>query len=114
MSTKSKGNAAEIQAQRELEADGWTVHRACRKAAYARGRIITKGHDIFGSDLIAKRKDRPTRWINVTTIENKSAKVKEFAKYPWTFGLDIVEIWCKIPRKGWRKFGFAGKKWWEF
>lgn len=105
MSSKTKkGDQAEYQAKAELEKDGWIVHRAGRKARYiGKGKLITEGHDIFGADLVARKAECNTKWINVTTIENKSAKIKEFAKYTWGPRED-VEIWCKVPRKGWRKF----------
>jgi len=104
MNATSKGNIYEIQVQRILEKDGWAIFRQHRKAMFIKGRMIMAGCDMFGADMIALKKDRPIKFVQVTTLVNKSAKEKEYAKHPFIVNHMTREIWCKIPRKDLRRF----------
>lgn len=124
MNKSAKGNRLELKAQKILEKDGWLVHRQHRKIAGWKTFFnkktnmlmrmpIMAGADIFGADIIAIMPEDKLvvsskshrKWINVTTVPHKSAKIKEFEKWPW-IGSDWVEVWCDVPRKGFRIFRY--------
>lgn len=100
MNRNAKGNALELKAKKMLEAQGYMVFRQHRKPMFIHGRMIMVGADVFGCDLIAKRAGEKTKWVSVSTIENKSNKIKELDKFPFSSVYDDVEIWLYKKRKG--------------
>lgn len=92
-----RGNTYEIEAKKILEAEGWTVFRQHRKQMFLprEKKMVMVGCDVFGSDLIAKKPGSKTRWIQVTTRPQKSAKIKALMTHPWTFEHDTVQLWLR-------------------
>lgn len=91
-----KGDQWEIEVKGYLEADGYTVHRQHRKALFiAPGRVRMVGADIFGVDLIAKRPGDKTLWVQVSSLANKSGKLKQVMFQPWTYEHDQVQVWLR-------------------
>jgi hypothetical protein len=95
----AKGNKFEIEVRNILESAGWKVFRQHRKPMFIKGRMITVGADIFGCDMICKKDHEKTLWIQVSTISNKSAKIKQVYLEPWNYAVDRVQVWCRIPGK---------------
>jgi hypothetical protein len=57
-------------------------------------RWVTVGNDIFGNiDLIAKKQEERTRWIQVTSAGSIGRKRAELQATPWDKTHDSVEIW---------------------
>ena len=106
MKTKKKGDKYENKVKKELETLGWTVHRVYPSFMRTPKGFFTKSNDIFGCiDLVCKKKDRPTRWIQCTaSMKNKSVKEKEILQYDFWGTSDQVEIWCLDKKKGQRVF----------
>lgn len=96
MSSVSKGNKAELEARNTLEADGWKVFRQHRKPIFIKGRMVTIGADIFGSDLVCKRLDEKTLWVQVSTAENLSAKKKQMLEHPINLDYERYQIWIRL------------------
>lgn len=93
----AKGNRLQVAARKLLEADGYTVHTAVR-SVQKRGPIwISQTTDIFNAfDLIATRIEgpRPLRFIQVTTENSVSERVKKVDPVPVNPALASVEIWA--------------------
>lgn len=98
-SNKAKGNAHELEVKKHLEAEGWTVFRQHRKPLWINKRMVTIGADIFGCDLVAKRKGELTRWIQVGADGAKSKKVDQLNEFPWDTNHESVEIWLRVEGK---------------
>lgn len=110
MSAKSKGNEYEREAKKLLESKGWSVFRCHRKPIFINGKMLTMGADIFGCDLVAKKLGRKTRWIQVSTVENKSKKEKQVEEFCWTLAHEDVELWLRIKgKKAFRTFVLTEK-----
>lgn len=103
-SNKARGDAHELEVQHYLEAEGWTVFKQHRKIV---GMIPTKrgffprmaGSDIFGCDIIAKKKGHLTRWIQVGAEGNKSKKEDQLNEFYWDTNHESVEIWLRVKGK---------------
>lgn len=110
MSNSSKGNQYENEVKAILEADGWHVEGQHRMARYlpdwaalkkgiknAPRRLVMQGRDVFGSDLIAKKKGEKTRWIQVGVRDMRMAKIRQiwYATSAWNLEHDIVEVWVR-------------------
>ena len=97
--TVSKGNRLQVMARKLLEADGYTVHTAVR-SVQKRGPIwISQTTDIFNAfDLIATRIDppRPLRFIQVTTKNSVSERIKKVDPVPINPGVATSEIWAYV------------------
>jgi hypothetical protein len=109
--TKSttKGNGYEIEVRKYLESEGWTVFRQHRKPMFINGRMITVGADIFGCDMVAKLPANLTKWIQVSTVENKSAKEKQVCQFHWDPGHESLELWLRVKgKKVYRVFRWNG------
>lgn len=104
VSSKEKGNQLEREVKKKLEGLGYAVFRQHRKPMFMKGRMITVGADIFGCDMVGLKVDAKPLFVQVTTIENKSKKIVELAKYPFPDQHVNVQIWCKVPREGYRVF----------
>lgn len=93
----AKGNRLQVAARKLLESDGYTVHTAVR-SVQKRGPIwISQTTDIFNAfDLIATRMDgpRPLRFIQVTTENSVSERVKKVDPVAINPAIASVEIWA--------------------
>lgn len=82
MSSRSRGNSFEMEARKLFESKGYQVERALAKLIWIPGRRvpISQSHDFFGLwDLIAKKLDERTFWIQVTTTNELSKKRKQMS-----------------------------------
>lgn len=104
-SSVQRGNKFEIEVKKHLEDQGWSVFRQHRKPLYMKGRMITVGADIFGCDMVCKKKGERTLWIQVSTDGHKSKKAQQLLEHPWNLMNEDVEIWLRvIGRKAYRRF----------
>lgn len=95
-----KGNQWEREAKTILEKAGWIVEGQHRQISFlGPGRMIMKGRDPFGVDLIAKKKGEKTRWIQVSSVGNLSKKKKQVLEFPWTLEYETLEIWGRLNGK---------------
>lgn len=99
MNSKQKGSGYEREVKEYLEAQGYSVFRVHRKPIFIAGRMLTKGADIFGCDLVAKKAYQKPLWIQVSTIENLSKKKKQVELYPWNVLHEQLEIWGRVKGK---------------
>lgn len=105
MKSTQKGNLYEKEVKTILEGQGWTVEGQHRKVMWIRDKytgamkMIMAGRDIFGVDLIAKKLGQKTRWIQVSTLSQKSAKQKQVLVFPWTLEHESVELWLRLDGK---------------
>ena len=105
MKSTQKGNLYEKEVKTILESQGWLVEGQHRKVMWIRDfrtgqmKMIMTGRDIFGVDLIAKKKGERTRWIQVSTLTQKSAKQKQVMAFPWTLEHESVELWLRLEGK---------------
>lgn len=99
MSAKSKGNEYEREVKKYLEATNFSVFRCHRKPIFIKGKMLTMGADIFGCDIVAKKIGLKPKWIQVSTVENKSKKVAQVEVFPWNLAYEDVELWLRIPGK---------------
>jgi hypothetical protein len=103
-SNKARGDAHELEVVHFLEAEGWSVFKQHRKIV---GMIPTKrgfmprmaGSDIFGCDILAKKKGHLTRWIQVGAEGNKSKKEDQLNEFYWDTDHESVEIWLRVKGK---------------
>lgn len=96
MNSREKGNKFEKQVQDILERNGYMVHRARYSGFKTKNGYFSRNNDVFGVfDLIAKRKDYTTKWIQVTTQSNASNRIKKVKALGNIWNeKDSVEIWC--------------------
>lgn len=105
MTSTQKGNQYEKEVKTILEADGWHVEGQHRKVMWLRDKItgamkmIMAGRDIYGCDLIAKKQGEKTRWIQVSTLGQKSSKQKQVLMFGWTLAYESVELWLRLDGK---------------
>jgi hypothetical protein len=105
MKSTQKGNIYEKECKTILESQGWMVEGQHRKVMWIRDfrtgqmKMIMAGRDIFGVDLIAKKLGQKTRWIQVSTLTQKSAKQKQVLVFPWTLEYESVELWLRLDGK---------------
>jgi hypothetical protein len=100
----AKGNQYEKEVVFILEYEGWQVFRQHKKI---QGMIMTPkglfprmvGADVFGCDIIAKKAGEKTLWIQVSTVDNKSAKEVQVRKFPWTYMYEDPQLWLRIKGK---------------
>ena len=103
-SNKQRGDAHELEVVKILEADGWKVFKQHRKIV---GMVKTPkglfprmaGADIFGCDIIAKRKGDLTKWIQVSVDGAKSKKEDQLNEFYWDTDHESVEIWLRVKGK---------------
>lgn len=103
-SNKARGDAHELEVKTYLEAEGWTVFKQHRKIA---GMVKTPkglfprmaGADIFGCDMIAKKKGHLTRWIQVGVDGAKSKKEDQLNEFYWDPAHETTEIWLRVKGK---------------
>lgn len=105
MKSTQKGNQYEREVRDILEAQGWHVEGQHRKVMWIKDKftgqmkMIMSGRDIYGCDLIAKKQDFKTKWIQVSTVPQKSAKERQVMEFPWTLAHEDVELWLRIDGK---------------
>ncbi|SRR5260221_180860 len=105
MKSTVKGNLYEKEVKTILEGDGYLVEGQHRKVMWIRDKytgamkMIMAGRDIFGVDLIAKKLGERTRWIQVSTLSQKSVKQKQVLIFPWTLEHESVELWLRLDGK---------------
>jgi hypothetical protein len=105
-SSYKRGNQYEGEARKILEAEGWKVEGQHRHVSFRPGyggkpQMIMVGRDIYGCDLIAKKENNPTLWIQVSTVEQKSKKFQQIAKdFIHSSGNgEIVQFWGRVVGK---------------
>lgn len=105
MKTTEKGNQFEREVKAILERQEWKVFRQHRKPLFIKGRMITVGADIFGADIVAKKQGQKTRYIQVSTVENKSKKETQLLEHPITLEHEDIELWLRVDgKKAYRRF----------
>lgn len=103
MSTRTRGRAFEIWGKKYLESQGWSVYLCGRRAVFlGPGKLITKGDDIFGCDLVAIKEGHNVRFIQMTVDKHigkhLAKRLREFEKYH--FGrAACVQLWNKQGRE---------------
>lgn len=117
--TKStqKGNRIEKLAEDILHEWGFQTHRARKSGIFIKGRYFCHSNDIFKCiDIVAVKPEERTRWIQVTTLANKSAKLKKVRTVDWNFDFSDVLCWCYLGRGKWRLFELSEgqSKWVEY
>lgn len=94
--TVSAGNRLQNLARKALERDGYAVHVAVRTAHRLGPIWVSQSNDIFNAfDLIATREDgpHPLRFIQITTANNVSARIKKVEGVPIPLTQATVEVW---------------------
>lgn len=105
MKSTQKGNQFEGEARKILEAQGWLVEGQHRKVMWIRDKktglmkMIMAGRDIYGCDLIAKKRGQRTKWLQVSTVSQKASKQRQVLIFPWTLEHEDVELWLRIDGK---------------
>jgi hypothetical protein len=96
MNTRTKGRAFETWCKKYLENMGYSVHLCGRIAMFVGpGKMITKGDDIFGADLVAVQEDRKVAFIQCTLDKHITKRKEEFDKYRFNLDYCFVELWQK-------------------
>ena len=93
----AKGNRLQVAARKLLEAEGYTVHTAVRSVQKRGPFWYSQTTDIFNAfDLIATRIEgpRPLRFVQVTTDNMVSERVKKVDPVPINPAIASVEIWA--------------------
>lgn len=111
MKSTQKGNQYEREVRDILAAQGWTVEGQHRKVMYIRDRwtgqmkLIMAGRDIFGCDLVAKKQGQKSKWVQVSTVPQKAAKIRQVMLFPWTLEHEDIELWLRIDgKRAFRRF----------
>ena len=96
INTRAKGKLLEKRARLILESEGWLVETANPKLMFiGPGKVLSKSHDFFGRwDIIAVRPS-VVKFIQVSTWEEKSGKIKQVADFPM---VGQQEIWLWFSR----------------
>ena len=82
MTTKrEKGLEFQRWIKKWLEERDWIIHN--------------QRNDIYGCDLIAKKSDRKTLWIQATLDSGISRKIDELQKFSWNLDVDDIQVWLK-------------------
>ncbi len=95
----AKGNRLQVTARNVLEEEGYAVHTAVRSAQRRGPFWISQSTDVFNAfDLVATRMERPRplRFIQVTTANNVSERIKKVDPVPLNTSLASVEIWGHV------------------
>ena len=105
MKSTQKGNSYEREVRDILLREKWLVEGQHRKVSYIKDKftgqmkLIMAGRDIYGCDLIAKKPFEKTRWIQVSTVPQKSVKAKQVLQFPWNLNHEDVELWLRVHGK---------------
>ena len=96
MNTRTKGRAFEKWCKKYLEDQGWSVHLCGRIAMFlGPGKVITKGDDIFGADLVAVKHGYSVAFIQCTLDKHTTKRAEEFDKYGFDMLTCNVRLWQK-------------------
>jgi hypothetical protein len=98
-STVRKGNRLQNLARKALEAEGYTVHVAARTSVKRGPLWFSQSNDVFNAfDIIATRSSGPLplRFIQVTTANMVSERVKKVEPVPIPLDRGSVEIWAHV------------------
>jgi len=75
---------------------GWQVHRSRRSYQRFGGFVRSNTNDVFGCiDLILKKKDKKTVWIQATKHSGLKQKIKDLSEVKWNFNVDQVLLIIK-------------------
>lgn len=105
MKSTQKGNLYEKEVKEILIRDGWHVEGQHRKVLYIKDKftgqmkLIMAGRDIYGCDLIAKKHGCKTKWIQVSTVSQKSVKERQVREFTWNLDHEDLELWLRITGK---------------
>ena len=91
---RASGRAFEYWVRDFLRARGWAVHLAGRRAAYIHGKIITKGDDIFGADLVAMKPGEPVLFVQASLDGGIAKRAEEVKRWAWPEAA-AFELWIK-------------------
>lgn len=98
--TRTKGRTFEKQCKKYLEDKGWSVHLCGRVAMFVGpGKMITKGDDIFGADLVATKFLYRTLFIQCTLDKHIQKRKEEFDKYGFERRHNRFLLWQKNGKK---------------
>ncbi len=104
---RRKGNIKELIVQKYFESQGYVVERA-RSSLFpftdkktGKKMMFSRSWDFFGiMDLICKKMNQPTIWVQVGSKPDRSTKMKQIADYPNIWNKeDRIELWCYCDRK---------------
>lgn len=96
MSKKKTGDRFERWILEYLRKQGWYAERFGRKCQYVGGKLILKGHDVAGCDILALKENEKPLLIQATCHSDLRAKVEDLEKYPFNFRFCDVQIWQKV------------------
>jgi len=105
MKSTQKGNQYERETRDILLREKWIVEGQHRKILYIKDKytgqmkLIMAGRDIFGCDLIAKKNGFKTRYIQVSTVPQKSVKEKQILGFPINLEYEDYELWLRVHGK---------------
>jgi hypothetical protein len=91
-SSNEKGLRAEQAARDILVADGYDCYLV-RRSRFG-------PQDVHGADIVAKRRNERTLWVQVTADRHLGRKIDAFKAVPWTKTFDDVRIWVLRRHKG--------------
>jgi len=97
MNNRQRGNAYEREVEKILQEQGYTTHRAYAATITTAGRPFSRSNDIFTvADIIAKSKDKATKWIQVTTGPRRAEKQRKLQQCGdiWN-DRDSLELWLR-------------------
>jgi hypothetical protein len=85
-SARARGARYQLKIKTFLEERGYQVQNIPPKSFFIPqiGRFRAQRNDIFGADLIAKRSDRETLWIQATKHKSLRKKIEVLSQFPWT------------------------------
>lgn len=104
--TRKRGKAYQYWIKKWLMERGFFVHDqpTASKVIRIKNKVtgeyepiyISVRNDIFGIiDIIAKKKDTPTLWIQATMNTSMKKKREKLSAIPWNFDIDCVQFWIK-------------------
>ena len=100
---RSVGNKNELFVEKELQKQGYVIHRARASVIKTKTGYFCRSNDIFGAfDIIAKKKGEKTKWIQVSTGYRKSEKEKVILGLNIWNSRDEVEIWLNFKGGIWK------------
>jgi len=117
MNRREKGNKNELYVQKFFESKGFTCHRArpsifpftekkkgAGKNDSFKRKIGTRSNDIFKVfDIIAKKENSPTYWIQVSTGSRKAEKQKKIKAIGNIYNsMDKVQLWLSFGEGVWK------------
>ena len=111
-SKRSKGNENELYVQKYYEANGYTCHRARQSFIKTKTGVFTRSNDIFTVfDIIAKKKNSKTLWIQVSTGSRKAEKEKKILSIGDIFNeQDEIQLWLNFKGGIWQIFRLTDRK----